>query len=77
LVARPDVRLIVLVAFLAALVGCSRSLGVIGVVQPDAEGLAVKMLRPGVEARVCESSILGFATATSSPTIEGACGSSS
>ena len=66
----PKSAAIGLLAFLGALAGCTRSLGVLGVVGPTADGVAVKMLRPGVETRVCQSSVLGLATGRNRPTID-------
>jgi len=57
-------RLAALVAA-AALAGCSASLGSVGVLVPDAEGL--KVLRPGVSGRSCRASIAGLPLGTGEP----------
>lgn len=49
------------------LLGCATSLGNVGVVQPDADGIGLKMLRPDVSGRSCRSSIVGVPLAAGEP----------
>src|SRR5207244_4121090 len=44
----------------AALAGCSASLGSVGVLAPDADGLGLKLLRPGARGGPCLPSIAGL-----------------
>jgi hypothetical protein len=60
-------RLLPLAATLLA--GCAVSLGPVGVVGPGTGAVAVKVLRPGVEGRSCQRSILGVALDAASPTL--------
>ena len=59
-------RLAALVAA-TALAGCSASLGSVGVLVPDADGLGLKLLRPGVSGRSCRASIAGQPLGTGEP----------
>ena len=51
----------------AALAGCSASLGSVGVLAPDAAGLGLKLLRPGVSGRSCRTSIAGLPLGAGEP----------
>ncbi len=57
-------RLAALVAA-TTLAGCSASLGKVGVLVPDADGL--KLLRPGVSGHSCRASIAGLPLGTGEP----------
>jgi hypothetical protein len=52
-------RRLALLAGVLALGGCSASLGTVGVLEPDADAVGAKLLRPGVSGRSCRTSILG------------------
>ena len=49
----------------AVLAGCSASLGRVGALVPDADGL--KLLRPGVSGRSCRTSIAGLPLGAGEP----------
>jgi hypothetical protein len=51
----------------AALAGCSASLGRVGALVPDADGLGLKLLRAGVSGRSCRASIAGLPLSTGEP----------
>ncbi|HUE29936.1 MAG TPA: hypothetical protein VMR79_03630 [Verrucomicrobiae bacterium] len=51
----------------AALAGCSASLGNVGALVPDADGLGLKLLRPAVSGRSCRASIAGLPLAPGEP----------
>jgi hypothetical protein len=61
-------RLVTLVAGLA-LAGCGASLGTAGVLLPDADGVGVKLLHPGVSGRSCRASIVGIPLADGDPSL--------
>jgi hypothetical protein len=46
-------------AALFLLVGCSASLGPVGVLAVDPNAIGSKLLRPGLEGRSCRSNVLG------------------
>jgi len=51
----------------AVLAGCSASLGRVGALVPDADGLGLKLLRPGVSGRACRTSIAGLPLGAGEP----------
>jgi len=51
----------------AALVGCSASLGSVGILAPQAEGTGLKLLRPAVSGRSCRASLAGLPLAAGEP----------
>ena len=51
----------------AVLAGCSASLGRVGALVPDADGLGLKLLRPGVSGRSCRTSIAGLPLGAGEP----------
>ena len=61
-------RFVALVGLLVAL-GCASSLGTLGVVHPDAEDVGLKLLRPGVGATSCRSSVLGVPLRAGEPDV--------
>jgi hypothetical protein len=52
-----------------ALVGCTTSLGALGVMRPEREPIDVKLLRPGVTGRSCSTSIVGVRVSGNEPTV--------
>jgi hypothetical protein len=54
---------------LGAVAGCATSLGSFGVVQPDADAVGLKLLRPGVVGRSCRASVLGIPLRAGAPDV--------
>ncbi len=54
-------------ALLWALTGCAGSLGTVGLLDPDAEDVGLKLLRPGAVGRSCRASVLGVPLAAGTP----------
>jgi hypothetical protein len=51
----------------AVLAGCSTSLGRVGALVPDAGGVGLKLLRPGVSGRSCRASVAGLPLGAGEP----------
>jgi hypothetical protein len=60
-------RLVPLAATLLA--GCAVSYGPVGVIGPRSDAVAVKVLRPDVEGRSCQRSILGIVVDDAPPSL--------
>jgi hypothetical protein len=54
---------------LGAVAGCASPLGTLGVVHPDADDVGLKLLRPGVTARSCRSSVVGIPLSAGDPDV--------
>jgi hypothetical protein len=54
--------------------GCASSLGTLGVVNPDASDVGLKLLTPGATGRSCRSSVLGVSLRPGEPDLREAIG---
>jgi hypothetical protein len=68
------VKNFLLAAVVFALSGCTSSLGRMGILAPDATRVGVKLLRPGVSARSCGTTLLGVPLGSSEPALAAALG---
>ena len=62
-------RLAAIVLPALALVGCTTSLGPLGVMRAERGSIDVKLLRPGVTGRSCSTSIVGIRVSGNAPTV--------